>query len=182
MKYGSSFDVSATELLQLKAIASHGAGKNCRGLPPQPPVGVTEGVYLGCANFTEGIPRRGSVRMQFSCRGGVMDGQHDAFADLPYNARRLVATTPGSANQWQDSFAEILAGRCFGMPPHDKRQVIVMPDSDAPGDYLRNRSFILYGAERFRIVSSLSRATRTCPNTSTLAVRRPTWRGGSQRR
>jgi hypothetical protein len=72
----------------------------------------------------------------------VTEGEKDAdrvneLRLKDFTGRRILATTSGGANSWQDGFADLLASPCFRIPANvlqvDSRYVIVMPDSDAPG-------------------------------------------------
>jgi hypothetical protein len=78
----------------------------------------------------------------------ITEGEKDAdrvnqLRLTDFTGRRVVATTSGGADSWQDKFADLLAGLCFRIPAHlptvDKRRVVVMPDSDEPGQKYKER-------------------------------------------
>jgi hypothetical protein len=78
----------------------------------------------------------------------ITEGEKDAdrvnrLGLTDFTGRRVVATTSGGADSWQDKFADLLAGTCFRIPGHlptvDKRRVVVMPDSDEPGQKYKER-------------------------------------------
>jgi hypothetical protein len=78
----------------------------------------------------------------------ITEGEKDAdrvnqLRLTDFTGRRVVATTSGGADSWQDKFADLLAGPCYRIPAHlpmvDKRRVVVMPDSDEPGQRYKDR-------------------------------------------
>ena len=78
----------------------------------------------------------------------ITEGEKDAgrvnqLGLTDFTGRRVVATTSGGADSWQDKFADLLTGPCFRIPAHlpmvDKRRVVVMPDSDEPGQRYKER-------------------------------------------
>lgn len=78
----------------------------------------------------------------------ITEGEKDAdrvneLRLTDFTGRRVVATTSGGADSWQDNFADLLLGPCFRIPAHlpmvDKRRVVVMPDSDEPGQRFKER-------------------------------------------
>jgi CHC2 zinc finger len=78
----------------------------------------------------------------------VTEGEKDAdrvnqLRLTDFTGRRVVATTSGGADSWEDKFADLLTGPCYRIPAHlpmvDKRRLVVMPDSDEPGQRYKDR-------------------------------------------
>jgi 5S rRNA maturation endonuclease (ribonuclease M5) len=72
----------------------------------------------------------------------ITEGEKDADAVNEagledFTGRKVVATTSGSADSWQDKLVDLLTSACCRIPanvaPVDSRYVIVMPDADAAG-------------------------------------------------
>ena len=77
------------------------------------------------------------------------DDSRFPFDGLPYRDIRVVATTSGGAESWQDGFAELLlpsSDWSSGDPNIKKRYVVVMPDSDKAGQ--KYKDSILKSAEK----------------------------------
>lgn len=78
----------------------------------------------------------------------ITEGEKDAdrinqLRLTDFTGRRVVATTSGGADSWQDEFADLFLSPCYRIPAHlpmvDKRRVVVMPDSDQSGQRYKER-------------------------------------------
>jgi hypothetical protein len=78
----------------------------------------------------------------------ITEGEKDAdrvnqLRLTDFTGRRVVATTSGGADSWQDNFADLFLSPCYRIPAHlpmvDKRRLVVMPDSDEAGQKYKER-------------------------------------------
>jgi hypothetical protein len=78
----------------------------------------------------------------------ITEGEKDAdginqLRLIDFTGRRVVATTSGGADSWQDEFADLFLSPCYRIPAHlpmvDKRRLVVMPDSDEAGQRYKAR-------------------------------------------
>ena len=78
----------------------------------------------------------------------ITEGEKDAdginqLRLIDFTGRRVVATTSGGADSWQDEFADLFLSPCYRIPAHlpmvDKRRLVVMPDSDDAGQRYKAR-------------------------------------------
>lgn len=78
----------------------------------------------------------------------ITEGEKDAdginqLRLIDFTGRRVVATTSGGADSWQDEFADLFLSPCYRVPAHlpmvDKRRLVVMPDSDEAGQRYKAR-------------------------------------------
>jgi hypothetical protein len=104
----------------------------------------------GWAHHLKGVKKTLYNLPEMDCAATIIITEGEKDADrvnqlmlTDFTGRRVVATTSGGADSWQDKFADLLAGPCFRIPAHlptlDKRRVVVMPDSDEPGQKYKER-------------------------------------------